>query len=60
MSDRGWEGVARLGEWISVISDHERNGAGRVSRGSPMDSIMSNKLGRVSRAGFVVSRLLRS
>ena len=42
MSDRGWEGVARLGPWISVVSDHERSGAGWVSRGSgpwfPMDS----------------------
>ena len=34
--------MSRLGPWISVVSDHERSGAGRVSRDSgpwfPMDS----------------------
>ena len=27
-SDRGWEGVTRLGPWSPMVSAHERNGPG--------------------------------
>ena len=36
ISDRGWEGLGRLGPWSPTVSRHEHNGAGRVSRGGPI------------------------
>ena len=57
-------GLARLGPWSPMVSGHDRNETGRVSRGSGPCSPQSpqgvTRLGPWTRSGFVVSHGLRS